>query len=690
MNHRTLRIRIGLFHMLIFVGAFLSRLAFAQEPQRAKHGPTGIEDARGDAYGDPLPPGALARMGTFRDYIGDGSSRIIFSPDGQFVTASSAFIRPRLRLWSPATGRVVREFQELDRLGMGAGYVAISSDGSRIAVAGYDVVWVGSIATGQRIRVFAGYEYIEGIALSPDGKVLLVRDQGHLSFWDVVTGAQTHWPSLAGYRPITFTHYFDVAGLRQSGGTSSLRFGVSGREIRSDRPRRRYSGIPIPLAISPDHKIMASYGRYNTIRLWNLATGLPTRSVPRYRVPPGLIIENMEHQLEFSPDGKLLALGDTLTSLSLWDVATGRLYRRFDGVEIEMGFAFAPDGKRVVTGGHYFRYWDIARGQEIHRYPSRAPVAAVAFTPDGKTVVTAAGLALHLWDTATGREIPRFQGRHQSRNLLYPMDWRGQEVRSLGGRQPKIGAMAIAPDGKILVSGAEDGSLWQWDLSTGREIRQVQGLKGAIESIAFAPDGKTFGIADRRGIYLMDSSSGKEIRRFPGPSKGFIKNLAFAPDGSTVASAHDHGLSLWKLSTNKLWKKLAHPAGSWSVAFAPDSKTLATGDAFGVIRVWNVETGEFVSIFARTVKRDVESPRLYSLAFLPNGKTLVSAGDDHFVTLWDLATGQERRRLTGHAARVNSLAIAPNGKTLASGSDDGTALIWGLTTAGPDIRAIAP
>jgi WD40 repeat protein len=75
---------------------------------------------------------------------------------------------------------------------------------------------------------------------------------------------------------------------------------------------------------------------------------------------------------------------------------------------------------------------------------------------------------------------------------------------------------------------------------------------------------------------------------------------------------------------------------------------------------------------------------------LPNGKTLVSAGDDHFVTLWDLATGQERRRLTGHAARVNSLAIAPNGKTLASGSDDGTALIWDLTTAGPDIRAIAP
>ena len=44
------------------------------------------------------------------------------------------------------------------------------------------------------------------------------------------------------------------------------------------------------------------------------------------------------------------------------------------------------------------------------------------------------------------------------------------------------------------------------------------------------------------------------------------------------------------MKTNTLWKKLAHPDGSSSVVFAPDGKSLATGDVNGVIRVWDVET----------------------------------------------------------------------------------------------------
>ena len=164
-------------------------------------------------------------------------------------------------------------------------------------------------------------------------------------------------------------------------------------------------------------------------------------------------------------------------------------------LDIEMGFAFAPDGKSVVTGGRNFRYWDIARGQEIKRYPLRPRVAAVAFAPDGKTLVTAAGLILQLWDASTGREIPRFQGSHPFQWVLYPKDGKGRENRKYG-RQPTIEAMAIAPDGKTLASGAGDGSIWVWDIGTGRAIRPVQGLKGSFTAIAFAPDGKAFAAAE--------------------------------------------------------------------------------------------------------------------------------------------------------------------------------------------------
>ena len=169
--------------------------------------------------------------------------------------------------------------------------------------------------------------------------------------------------------------------------------------------------------------------------LWDVATHRVLRSFSRDNGPAGLITEYLENQAQFSPDGKLLAAGLTLTSIGLWDVASGTLFRCFHNVDYAAGFAFAPDGKRLVTGGDHFRYWDIARGVELHRYPQRAPVAGIAFTADGQALVTAAGDTLYLWDASTGRQIPRFKGRHQFRDLIYPRKAdTGEEVRS--GRPP--------------------------------------------------------------------------------------------------------------------------------------------------------------------------------------------------------------------------------------------------------------
>ena len=137
MYHRSLQMLICSFVISIIFGVSSSCPALAQGPRPVNQQPAVKQHARVDAYGDPVPAGALARMGTLRDFIWDASSRIVFSADGRFVTASSMFIRFPLRLWAPASGRVVREFKELDRVGMGAGYVAISQDGTRIAAAGW-------------------------------------------------------------------------------------------------------------------------------------------------------------------------------------------------------------------------------------------------------------------------------------------------------------------------------------------------------------------------------------------------------------------------------------------------------------------------------------------------------------------------------------------------------------------------
>jgi hypothetical protein len=65
---------------------------------------------------------------------------------------------------------------------------------------------------------------------------------------------------------------------------------------------------------------------------------------------------------------------------------------------------------------------------------------------------------------------------------------------------------------------------------------------------------------------------------------------------------------------------------------------------------------------------------VYSVAFAPDGKTLASGSTDGTVKLWEVGTGRELATLTGHARVVRSVAFAPDGKTLASGSTDGSSL----------------
>jgi WD40 repeat protein len=659
------------------LGAALPHQSIAQELTSVATEPRLDGGLRTDIYGEPLPPGALARMGTLRDYIEEGSSRIIFSPDGRFVTATSEFIQPPLRLWDPETGRVIRDLMELRIKGVGTRHIAFSSDSKLIAAAdSLGTVRLGSTETGRKIREFSGHDLIWEVAISADNKILRVWHDRTVWFWDIAAGTRTHWHSLAGNTPSKFRHFLAYASLRRSGN-------VFGRAVRwnSPVPSTPYGYITLPNAVSPDEKLAASIrssgfkrrarSRALEYRLWDVATGRDLRSIPHHREPPGLITEYMEPHIEFSPDGKLLAVSVTPGSLGLWDVATGTLYRRYHNVDIAAGFTFAPDGKRLVTGGDHFRYWDIARGTEIRRYPQRAPVAGVAFTPDGKGLITGAGDTLYLWDTSTGQSIPRFKVRHEFRGVIDPL------------RYPNIFALALAPDGKTLASGGDDGSLWLWDVASGERIRPRHQLDQAIWFVAFAPDGKTFAVADWVDASIWDIPGGQIAHRFPARDDSKVISLAFSPDGSTLASEGAGGLVLWDLKTFQMRRKLRHPESVHSIAFAPDGKKLATGSYEGLIRIWDTETGNLVQKLIRNVKLEMDPPQITALAFLRDGKTLATAGDDPFVTLWDVDSGRERRRLTGHLGAVRSIAVSPDGRTLASGSEDGTALVWDLTNEEP-------
>src|SRR4051812_41665624 len=87
--------------------------------------------ARTDLYGDPLPPGALARMGTVRLRHGSHVCGVAFSPDGKAVAAAAG---DGLRLWDVSSGKEVRRLGGRDENYFSA--VAFSPDGNRLAAVG--------------------------------------------------------------------------------------------------------------------------------------------------------------------------------------------------------------------------------------------------------------------------------------------------------------------------------------------------------------------------------------------------------------------------------------------------------------------------------------------------------------------------------------------------------------------------
>jgi len=130
-------------------------------------------EARTDIYGDPLPEGAHARLGTLRFSETGRYACVVLAPDGQ--TVATATHAGSVRLLNAATGKLIRQLQTSGP-GSQQQFLTFSSDGRRLAG-----IWPGrgvqvwEVATGallQELRTGLGNQ--PDFALSGDGKTLAV------------------------------------------------------------------------------------------------------------------------------------------------------------------------------------------------------------------------------------------------------------------------------------------------------------------------------------------------------------------------------------------------------------------------------------------------------------------------------------------------------------------------------------
>ena len=618
-------------------------------PARGKHQPLV------DVYGDPLPDGAIARMGTVRWHHHDNISRIALSPDGKMaVTAGGDRAIWVLRLWDLETGKQIRQW-------IGYGGVAFSPDGKTIASGETNpapAVRIRETASGNEIVALRGFKKaVGGVIYSPDGKNLATQaDENSTFLWDPATGTLRH--QLLGKYPVFSPDGTEIATTDQDSRSAS---GIYFWDVKTGKQRhflkKAYTWWPGSM-ISVDGK--------------NIVTGQPGGPVFWFDRATGKEIRQMEGDLlASSPKGDMLAIQDK-KGLHLCNVFEGKnqlsIPRR---VVWASNAVFSLDGKTLaVVDGTTIRQFDTETGKELRAVPGHSwAIPFVAFSPDTKQLVTAGDFTMRFWDVPTGKELRQLQC-------------------DPNGVKPG----ALSADGRTVVLQLADSSLSFRDIRSGQEVRHFPPPKNCPQWFAVSPDLNRIAkvrIGDGfQRINLFDAGTGQRLTQLVDPAnqeKDFasVHAMAFAPDCKTFA-ALSNKIILWQLTTGKRLPPVQGPAlgsfagvsGNQSIAFSPNAKILATGCKDNDVGLWEVASGRPITQFKG------HSGPVWVVAFGRDGKVLASGSQDGTVRLWEVPTGRQLHVFKGHRASIRSLAFSRDNRLLACGCVDGTALVWdvcGLT-----------
>jgi WD40 repeat protein len=682
--------RVGWLVAVIVTLSWLSPWPDAARPDERPEALRNPTDLHNDALGDPLPPRALARLGTQRLRLPLPVESFACSADGKVICASNSL--GRARLWDAATGKELpfRLPQETATL----------------------------------------------VALFPDGKTVATarpshRPYGDLSFWDLATGKESILPLSDDDRimPRAIAVSPDSKSFALGGEQGLLVFNADDYSLRFRLPQLKYVSA---ILFSPDSKRLATgYGGAGLIHLWDTVKGT---EVGRFELP----LKDHQHMYSwaFSSDSKRLVTGSADKLIRFWDLGKKQEVGHLECEGYRL--AYSPDGKSLATYDgsprSVVQLWDIARAKEVRTIPT--PVGGIdglVFSPDGKTLLIGGGAHnLYLCDVATGQEVmPRPGHQHGVLSITFSPD--GKTLASRGGdgtvrlwdvtsrkelRQLSIGtgsfylgsfnatrpeqgnrSVAFSPDGtRVAALGAPFGDEWEgrafvWEVQSGRKVGEFRELKVpglnriVCYDLEFSPDGEVLAVYSPVGVRLWSLSSKEQRRLLPGSGRGLFE---FSPDGRSLALFVPlEGLHLWDWHTGDLLRSFNdRDIGRNGLAFSPGGHLLASpgggyeaGSYVPLLRLWETASG----LDAGLLKGVGGSDGTWSVAFSLDGRLVATGQQDSTIRLWDVVHGKELAKLEGHEGPVRTVAFSPDGKTLASGSEDTTILLWDISGYRPNL-----
>lgn len=272
----------------------------------------------------------------------------------------------------------------------------------------------------------------------------------------------------------------------------------------------------------------------------------------------------------------------------------------------------------------------------------------------------------------------------------------------LSGHKGAVAALSLSKDGKVAISGGEDGGVRVWDLRAGRCVRVCDGHGASVTAVCLLPDGRRALSAGLDGTVRSWDVRKSECQQIFEGHDGPVTAMTTSADGRLAfTAADDHTVRAWDVASGRCTEIFREDPVLWASVFdecaiaaiyqglnESGAEILVTGSDDGKIRIWLILTGQCVRV--------LESPRsetlagtnpIYSIAISPDGRLGATAHGDSLIRIWNLKIGQPLRSLTGHVREVHCLALNRDASFLVSGSADSTVRLWRVAT-GQCIRTI--
>ncbi len=301
-----------------------------------------------------------------------------------------------------------------------------------------------AFAPAQTLKVFQGY--VNSVAINPQGNQLAVgSSDGSISLWQLPSGQREGW--------------------------------------------LRRNGVPVMgITFMRNGQQLASFDR-SRLQVWSVADG---RLLQELDEPKGVVTA-----MTSNANGRFLAVGDANGEVYLWDVQRGLGTPRFRQQFPELGkidaLAVSPDGTLLAVASQsqdVIELWDIpsrSRKYSLTRHAFRHGIWSLAFRPDGQVLACGGGDGnISLWNVRNGAWLKTLKAPGIVYSLVFSPDnallfsgtgtttpdsavitvWhpaKGTSLAVLEGHQEVVKSLAIAPNGRLLVSGGWDNQaiIWQ-------------------------------------------------------------------------------------------------------------------------------------------------------------------------------------------------------------------------------------